>query len=78
MVKTLEPLCSGSANTNMSLSTLPAGKVNRPASAIGTTNRLIRNKIERIEPSGALDFTFVVIFDDGDMELTRQQDYRHE
>ena len=35
---------SGSASTNMSLSTWPAGKVSRPASAIGTTNRLISTR----------------------------------
>ena len=44
MVRMLEPACSGSASTNMSLSTLPAGNVSRPASAIGTTNRLIATR----------------------------------
>ena len=44
MVKMLEPACSGSASTNMSLSTLPGAKVSRPASAIGTTNRLISTR----------------------------------
>ena len=44
MVKKLESTDSGSASTNMSLSTLPAGKVSRPASAIGMTNRLIRTR----------------------------------
>ena len=44
MVSTLEPVCSGSASTYMSLSTVPAGKVSRPASAIGTTNRLISTR----------------------------------
>ena len=44
MVSVLEPVCSGSASTNMSLSTLPAGKVSRPASAIGTTNKLIATR----------------------------------
>ena len=44
MVKKIEPLSSGNASTNISLSTLPAGKVRRPASAIGTTNRLIRTR----------------------------------
>ena len=39
-----EPAESGSASTNMSLSTLPGGKVSRPASAIGTTNRLISTR----------------------------------
>ncbi|GBF25610.1 hypothetical protein MnTg02_00642 [bacterium MnTg02] len=32
----------GSARTNISASTLPFGKVNSPAMAMGTTNRLIR------------------------------------
>ena len=44
MVRMLEPACSGSASTNMSLSTAPAGNVNRPASAIGTTNKLISTR----------------------------------
>jgi len=44
MVRMLEPVCSGNASTNMSLSIFPAGNVNRPASAIGTTNRLIATK----------------------------------
>ena len=44
MVKTLDPACSGSASTNMSPSTWPAGKVIRPAIAIGTTNRLISTR----------------------------------
>ena len=44
MVRMLEPACSGSASTNMSLSTVPAGNVSRPASAIGTTNRLISTR----------------------------------
>ena len=44
MVSTFEPLCSGSASTNMSLSTSPGANVSRPASAIGTTNRLISTR----------------------------------
>ena len=44
MVSTFDPVCSGSASTNMSLSTEPAGNVIRPASAIGTTNRLISTR----------------------------------
>ena len=44
MVSTFDPACSGSASTNMSPSTLPAGKVSRPAIAIGTTNRLISTR----------------------------------
>ncbi len=44
MVRTFEPACSGSASTNMSLSMWPAGNVSRPASAIGTTNRLISTR----------------------------------
>ena len=44
MVSTFEPACSGSASTYMSLSTVPAGKVIRPAKAIGTTNRLISTR----------------------------------
>jgi hypothetical protein len=44
MVKRLEPLCSGSASTNMSLSTLPVGNVSKPASAIGTTNKFISTR----------------------------------
>ena len=44
MVSTLDPACSGSASTNMSLSTVPVGKVSRPAIAIGTTNRLISTR----------------------------------
>ncbi len=35
---------SGSASTNMSLSTPPCGNVSRPASAIGITNRLISTR----------------------------------
>ena len=35
---------SGSASTYMSLSTLPGGNVSMPASAIGTTNRLISTR----------------------------------
>ncbi len=34
----------GSASTNMSLSTRPAGKVSRPAMAIGSTNRLMSTR----------------------------------
>ena len=44
MVRTLDPACNGSASTNMSLSSLPAGNVSRPASATGTTNRLIATR----------------------------------
>ena len=44
MVRMLDPVSSGSASTNMSLSTLPVGKVNSPATAIGTTNRLISTR----------------------------------
>ena len=44
MVRTLEPACSGSASTYMSLSTVPGGKVSSPAIAIGTTNRLISTR----------------------------------
>ncbi len=44
MVSTFDPACSGSASTNMSLSMWPAGNVSRPASAIGTTNRLISTR----------------------------------
>ena len=44
MVRRSEPAASGSASTNMSLSTLPAGKISRPAIAIGTTNRLISTR----------------------------------
>ena len=44
MVRMLEPVCSGSASTNMSLSTLSAGNISRPASAIGTTNKLITTR----------------------------------
>ena len=44
MVSTPDPACSGSASTNMSLSTLPAGNVSRPAIAIGMTNRLISTR----------------------------------
>ena len=36
-----EPPASGSASTNMSLSTPPCGNTTRPASAIGMTNRLM-------------------------------------
>ena len=43
-VSTLEPAESGSASTNMSLSTWPAGNFSMPASAIGTTNRLISTR----------------------------------
>ena len=39
-----EPAESGSASTNMSLSTLPGAKVIRPATAIGMTNRLISTR----------------------------------
>ena len=35
---------SGSATTNISLSTRPAGKVSSPAIAIGSTNRLISTR----------------------------------
>ena len=34
----------GSASTNMSLSTRPMGNVNRPAMAIGSTNRLMSTR----------------------------------
>ena len=34
----------GSASTNMSLSTFPAGNVSSPAMAIGSTNRLISTR----------------------------------
>ncbi len=40
----LEWAASGSATTNMSPSMRPAGNVIRPASAIGTTNRLISTR----------------------------------
>ena len=43
-VITSECAASGSASTNMSLSTRPAGKVSRPAIAIGSTNRLISTR----------------------------------
>ena len=39
-----ECAASGSATTNMSLSTRPAGNVSRPAIAIGSTNRLISTR----------------------------------
>ena len=39
-----EPATSGSASTYMSLSTAPRGKLSRPATAIGTTNRLISTR----------------------------------
>ena len=41
---TSDPAASGRASTNMSVSTLPAGKRSRPPTAIGTTNRLISTK----------------------------------
>jgi hypothetical protein len=44
IVSRSEPADSGKANTNMSLSTCPALKVSRPATAIGTTNRLISTR----------------------------------
>ena len=44
IANTLDPLCSGSASTNMSLSISPLRKVKSPASAIGTTNRLISTR----------------------------------
>ena len=43
-VKVSDFATSGSASTNMSLSTLPAGNVSRPAIAIGSTNRLISTR----------------------------------
>ena len=43
-VKMSDLATSGSASTNMSLSTPPAGKVSRPAIAIGSTNRLISTR----------------------------------
>ena len=39
-----ERAASGSASTNMSLSTPPGSNVRRPANAIGTTKRLINNR----------------------------------
>ncbi len=39
-----ECAASGSATTNMSLSTCPLGKLNSPAIAIGSTNRLISTR----------------------------------
>ena len=39
-----ERAASGSATTNMSPSIRPAGNVNRPAIAIGTTNRLMSTR----------------------------------
>ena len=44
MVSKAEPSRSGSASTNMSLSTAPGENVSRPAIAIGTTNRLISTR----------------------------------
>ena len=44
MVRMFEPVCSGSASTNMSLSTEPAGNVSKPARAMGTTKRLISTR----------------------------------
>ncbi len=38
------PVESGSASTNMSLSTWPRGKMRSPAIAIGITNRLISTR----------------------------------
>ena len=38
------PAASGNASTNMSVSTLPCGKVSSPPIATGTTNRLIRTR----------------------------------
>jgi hypothetical protein len=39
-----EPAASGSASTYMSLSTAPRANVSRPATAIGSTNRLISTR----------------------------------
>ena len=39
-----EPAESGSASTNMSLSTSPGLKVSSPAMAMGTTNKLMRTR----------------------------------
>ena len=43
-VITSECAASGSATTNMSLSTRPAGNIARPAIAIGSTNKLINTR----------------------------------
>ncbi len=40
----LEPAASGSVSTNMSLFTRPSGKVKRPASVMGITNRLMSTR----------------------------------
>ena len=44
IVNSSEFATSGKASTNMSLSTCPAVNVSRPASAIGTTNRLMSTR----------------------------------
>ena len=44
MLSSGESASIGSANTYMSLSTAPNGKVTRPASAIGITNRLMATR----------------------------------
>ena len=44
MVNRLERASSGSARTYMSLSTWPGANVRSPASAIGSTNRLISTR----------------------------------
>ena len=68
-----EPAASGSASTNMSLSTAPGGNVSKPGDRDRHDEEIDQHEIERKQPGGAPDLGFAVVLDHRDVELARQQ-----
>ena len=68
----------GSANTYMSLSTAPNGKVTRPAIAQSDHEQVDGDQIERKQPARAADLGRAGILDHADVKLPRQQHDRAE
>ena len=62
MVSSSEPLCRGSASTNMSLSTIARRKRQQAGERNRHHEEVDQHQIERKQPGGAFDLSFVVVF----------------